>query len=195
MRCQWVTLLLCFLLSSVGAVTLTLPRLPSTTHADGEVSADRSLPKLDGEFNRFRLVFSVHATPTNNIEIAFGRDCEPADGLLAAEETSFIIGWDSGSWHLRLPGLRETLLHTPTDSGVARRRILTLLLHLDSAGEFRDVAITDDTESPLFPALEAAAWLPLADCDLLRLTRRGSDLAHEEVRVATFPDGLIMLLK
>ena len=55
--CRWAVALLAGLLFTLEAHALTfkLPRLPSTTHADGEVSADRSLPKLDGEINRFRM--------------------------------------------------------------------------------------------------------------------------------------------
>ena len=82
-----------FLISAVsvlahcaGAATVDVPKLPGPVFSDKEVSGDASLPS-----NRtdrplvFRLEMTFDSTPSNNIQVAFGRDDMPADGRLAAE--------------------------------------------------------------------------------------------------------------
>ena len=86
------------LAATAPALTLDLPRLPPPAFADGEVSGDAAIPAgTQDDLRRFRLVFSFDATPSNNVQIAFGHDSEPLDGALAAEEAAFIIGWDTSA--------------------------------------------------------------------------------------------------
>ena len=40
------------------------------------------------------------ATPSNNVQIAFGKDTD-ADGDLAPEETQVTLGFDCGEWFVR----------------------------------------------------------------------------------------------
>ncbi|MEI7903570.1 MAG: hypothetical protein WCK89_25315, partial [bacterium] len=81
------------------AITLDVARLPAPSHADGEVSDSAVLPanRLDG-LNVFRLEMTFDSTLSNNVQVAFGRDNLPADGILAGEETDWIVGWDCGEW-------------------------------------------------------------------------------------------------
>ena len=109
------------LAATAPALTLNVPRLPSPAFADREVSGDASIPAgARGNLRRFRLELSFDATPSNNVHAAFGRDAEPLDGALAAEETAFIIGWDGGAWFLRPAGLKERFVHAPADGPTPR---------------------------------------------------------------------------
>jgi hypothetical protein len=89
---------------SCTATTLDVAQLPTPIFADREVSGDAALPasRLD-RLRVFRLEMTFASTPSNNVQVAFGRDNRPADGRLAAEETDFIIGWDCGEWLPFLP--------------------------------------------------------------------------------------------
>ena len=87
------------MVTSSLAVTLDVPRLSPSAFADLEASADTAISESAfRNLRRFRLGLAFQATPSNNVQVAFGRDTEPLDGHLAAEETAFIIGWDSGEW-------------------------------------------------------------------------------------------------
>ncbi len=81
--------------TTAPALTLDVPRLPAPVFADREAAGDTAIPVNAHEnLRRFRLELAFDATPSNNVQVAFGRDAEPLDGKLAAEETALIIGWD-----------------------------------------------------------------------------------------------------
>ena len=40
------------------------------------------------------------ASPSNNVEVAFGTDAD-GDGVLDLWETDCVIGWDCGAWFVR----------------------------------------------------------------------------------------------
>ena len=99
---------------TANALTLDMLRQPAA-FADREASGDTAIPSVARDnLRRFSLELAFAATPSNNVQVAFGRDAEPLDGKLAAEETAFIIGWDSGECSLstadvrRCPQMRST---------------------------------------------------------------------------------------
>ena len=109
--------------ASASSVTLDVPRLSPSAFADLEASADTAISESAfRNLRRFRLGLAFQATPSNNVQVAFGRDTEPLDGHLAAEETAFIIGWDSGEWFLRPAELRTRHTFIPADTQTPRRR-------------------------------------------------------------------------
>ena len=79
----------------LAAATVVTPPAPDGA-ADGEASTNVVL-SLRPDGNLFRLTFDVEATPSNNVEIAFGAD-RNADGDLATAETEFLIGWRGDRW-------------------------------------------------------------------------------------------------
>ena len=97
------------------SVTLDVARLPVPSFADREVSGDVALPAdRTAGLRTFRLELTFDATPSNNVQVAFGRDILPADGDLAAEETDFIKGvcqppvFKDGAAAFAFPGLALT---------------------------------------------------------------------------------------
>ncbi len=185
--------------SLAAAVTLDVPRLPAPAFADREVSGDAALPKTAaGSLRRFRLELAFDATPSNNVQAAFGRDCEPTDGKLAAEETAFIIGWDCGEWFVRPAGLRDRHTFAPADGQAACRRTLTAAIRVGTGGITKSAAFADDAGAFAFGdlALEPApAWLDPGGWDLLRVTVRGADVAEEDVSVRFLPDGTSIIIR
>ena len=85
-----------FALSASGAAG---EPLPAPEFADTEVSAHHPLEQ--GPFGLrgldFRLEFT--GTPSNNVEVAFGRD-EDSDGALAPHETDVVFGWECGRYFI-----------------------------------------------------------------------------------------------
>ena len=184
---------------AAAAVTLDVPRLPAPAFADREVSGDATLPTgIQDDLRRFRLELSFDATPTNNVQVAFGRDAEPLDGALAGEETAFIVGWDSGEWFLRPAGLKERFVHAPTDGQTPRRRTFRAAIRVNAQGTPTAVEFIDDAGAFAFEGLPPAPpplWLTPDNWNLLRVTVRGVAVAEEDVRVRFLPDGATIILR
>jgi len=181
------------------ALTLDVPRLPPPAFADGEVSGDAAIPAgTQDDLRRFRLELSFDATPTNNVQVAFGRDAEPLDGALAAEEAAFIIGWDSGEWFLRPAGLKERFVHAPADGQTPRRRTLRAAIRVNTQGTPTAVEFSDDAGAFAFDGLALdppPSWLATENWNLLRVTVRGTEVAEEDVKVRFLPDGATIILR
>ena len=185
--------------ASSSAVTLDVPRQPAPTFADREATGDIAISgSAFHDLRRFRLELAFKATPSNNVQVAFGRDGSPLDGHLAAEETAFIIGWDSGEWFLRPVGLRTRLTFIPNDVQTSRRRTLKATIRVNTAGTPASVAFGDDVGAFAFEGLSLnppPSWLAPEDWNLLRVTVRGADEAAENVEARFLPDGAVIILR
>ena len=199
MKPRWFLPTLVLLPLAAAAATLDVPRLPSPVFADREVSGDATLPTgIQDDLRRFRLELSFDATPTNNVQVAFGRDAEPLDGALAAEETAFIIGWDSGEWFLRPAGLKERFVHAPADGQTPRQRNLRAAIRVNTQGTPTAVEFSDDAGAFAFDGLALdppPSWLAPENWNLLRVTVRGTEVAEEDVKVRFLPDGATIILR
>ena len=177
----------------VHAVTLDVAQLPAPIFADREVSADAALPEgraSGGYFRVFRLELSFESTPSNNVQVAFGRDNLPADGFLAAEETDFIIGWDCGEWFLRPRGLNRR--HTFTPQSPSGRRTLTASIRVDAQNAPQSVIFRDGGSAFTFGGLALSPfpdWLNPGLWDHLRVTVRGAGTPDENVKAVFAADG------
>jgi len=180
-----------------GAVTLDVARLSAPSFADREVSGDAALPAgRTNDLRTFRLELAFDATPSNNVQAAFGRDDLPADGFLAAEETDFIIGWDCGECFLRPQGLAD--IHTFTPEIAEGRRTLTASVRVDAQGAPQSVTFRDGTAEFTFGGLALTPFPDWLRPDLwthLRVTVRGADIPEENVSVRFMRDGATVTLK
>jgi hypothetical protein len=187
------------MVASSSAVTLDVPRLPAPAFADCEASDDTAISESAfRDLRRFGLELAFSATSSNNVQVAFGRDAEPLDGHLAAEETALIIGWDSGEWFLRPAGLRARHTFNPADAQTPRRRTLKATIRVSAAGTPTSVTFGDDAGTFTFEELALTpppAWLVPEDWNLLRVTVRGADEATENVEARFLPDGAIIILR
>ena len=75
------------------AAMRTIPTPPPSEFVDAESSVNVSLPTNEGR--HIRLTLDFNPTPTNAVQVAFGRDAN-ADGDLAPEETELRVGCDCG---------------------------------------------------------------------------------------------------
>ena len=180
-----------------GAVTLDVTRLPGPSFADREVSGDAALPANRlGLLRTFRLELAFDSTPSNNVQVAFGRDNMPADGALAAEETDFIVGWYCGEWFLRPQGLKER--HTFSPAVTNGTRTLTMEIPVSSQGAPKSVTFKDGAAVFTFSGLALSPvpeWLKPDLWTCLRVTARGYTGTNETVRARFLPDGARIILK
>jgi len=182
------------------ADTRTFPQLPDPAHADTEVSTNVVLTSWNRDTRNFHVVLSLDATPSNNVQVAFGRD-DSADGNLSDEETALTLGWDCGEWFLASdaapPAVPNRFAAAP--AGSATRRTLAFELRLDVAGSPQTLTLTDGTMALEFPDLDLSAplpgWLYSRDWDLLKVTVRGTDAKHELVTVKFSGDAVVLLVR
>ena len=198
MRFFSVVLLSLPVLSS-GAVTLDVPLQTEPLSADREISSDAALPDAGAAgrgFRVFKLTLAFAASPSNNVQAAFGRDNLPADGALAAEETDFIVGWDCGEWFLRPRGLAERFA-VPA-AATNGPHTLTAVVRVDGRGAPVSAAFADGGAPVVFPGLALPPlpeWLTPSRWDMLRATSRGPDSAEGSVRAVFARDGATVTVR
>jgi len=178
-----------------AAVTLDVARLPEPSFSDREISEDAALPANRLDLLRvFRLEMTFESTPSNNVQVAFGRDNRPRDGKLAAEETDFIIGWDRGEWFLRPQGLRERYAFSP--AAVGGTRTLTAEIRVNAQGTPLPAVFRDGGAVFTFPGFALSpvpGWLRPGLWDCMRVTVRGG--TNGTVRARFLRDGATVILK
>lgn len=182
---------------SAAAVTLDVARLPAPSFADREMSGEAVLPAGRADNLRvFRLEMTFDATASNNVQVAFGYDTMPADGILSAEETAYIIGWDCGEWFLRPQGLRERYaVAAAITNGI---HTLTAAIRVNPQGVCLPPVFKDGAAAFTFGGLVLSPfpdWLKPDSWTNLRVTVRGGSAANETVSARFLPDGARIIIK
>ncbi len=163
--------LTCCVLVVLPALVSPALTLPPVVHYDTETSTNMPFAIDSSGAGRFTLSLSCIATPSNNVEAAFGYDTN-LDGILDLGEMSFTIGWDCGAWFVRqgCDGIRIEEPYASTND----MKTLLLNLRFGASGQPRRLEAAADGQ-PVFSAIAAAppGWLNIRRCDRLRLTGRG----------------------
>ena len=194
-RCRLLAVLL--LSHYAHAVTLEVARMPEPAFADREISADAALPAgRTNDLRTFRLEMTFEATPSNNVQAAFGRDTAPADGSLDAGETDFVIGWECGEWFIRPQGLRERYSFSPAAPEGAVT--LTAIIRVSARGVPQPPVFMDGGTAFAFPGLALTPfpdWLNPSLWTHLRVTARGADTPGDSIKAVFASDGASILIR
>ena len=86
-------------LVSACSLAVELTALPESSFADTEVSTNIAFSAGAG-MQRIRLSVDMQASPSNNVEVAVGRDADN-DGRLSLDEAAITVGYDCGEWFIR----------------------------------------------------------------------------------------------
>ena len=87
------------LASIILAASIVAPAMPPPDCDDTEVVTNVALPAVRADSRLFALRLELDATPSNSVEVAFGRDAD-GDGSLSRLETTMRVGWSCGVWEL-----------------------------------------------------------------------------------------------
>ena len=166
--------------------------LPAWEFADTEVSTNVPFAFPQANVKHFFLSMELAGTPSNNVQVAFGRDAN-TNGVLEVEESGFAIGWDCGRWRVRggLGGLEWGAEEVTTN----RVKVLDVDLCVANAKGRRivsaenGVALDWGEDRKLPRAMYDNSW------DTLRLTVRGVDQTDESLRAAVRVEGLKVIIK
>ena len=172
--------------------------LPLVSHADTEISTNVPFVAALDSAGRFVFDLSCRATPSNNVEAAFGVD-RNGDGVLALEETDCIVGWDCGAWFVRkgadgartehagtvpADGVSELSWSVRTSPGGAATRLEAAV---DGAPAFAELGAREPRRHEL-----AAGWLYRREWNMVKLTGRGLDGHGEAFAVQVLPDAVVI---
>ena len=91
---------MCTSLASIFlATTFAVPTMTEATYDDTEVVTNHSFTAIRSDSRVFSFALELDATPSNSVEVAFGRDID-GDGALSRFEATMRVGWDCGVWEI-----------------------------------------------------------------------------------------------
>ena len=125
---------------------------------------------------RILLELALAATPSNDVEVAFGYDADQ-DGILAAEESGLTVGWDCGAWFVRNDCSGELVLENDDDA-----QSLELSFAVNPDGKL--VSLTAHAaEVSVFAGVNLSQFVQRLDpgWNLARVIVRGQGLAQETI--------------
>ena len=166
--------------------------LPPWEKADTEVTTNCPFSFGSPFVFDFRLAMEFDSTPSNNVQIAFGRDSD-ADGVLSAGETGMILAWDCGEWILFGTNALPFAVSPAVDTNA--HKVLRWDLHL--RGKRPKSLILTENDQPLFPDFASAPepWFYGRDWNMFRLTARGVDDPAESFVVDLDEKGALIFLR
>jgi len=179
-----------------SASALAVPELPPPVFADTEVSTNVAMKAWTERTRMFNVVLSFDATPSNNVQVAFGTDAS-ADGNLSDEEAGLTLGWDCGEWFIASDAVTNRFTAAP--AGTETRKELRLQMSLGADGLPRKLELADGTSPLAFTGLNLSpappAWMFSKDWNLLKVVARGIDEQNEQITVVLSNDAVMLLLR
>ena len=192
-------LLLALAGGSVRAAEVALPSAPPPAFPDTESTTNT--PLRAAMVARARLVkarVALVATPSNNVQVAFGAAREPG-GPLAQGDESLAFGWDAGAWFVSSPtGRVETPPAMAAEGAAARALVLSMRLAEPGRPVAFEAREEGATNAVLFASLSAAPpeWLFSRGWNAARVDVRGTDpRGGEAASVRLDTDAGILILR
>lgn len=189
-----ILLALCVALSTDAATTVVTNQPP--VYADREVSQDASVAGCGGQTRIVNVELSFTATPSNNVQIAFGSDLNK-DGRLSFGEVRMTVGWDCGRWFLASGDMTQEFTYAPEGSGTGSvYRTLKMPMRLNDGGVPLALSFVDGSSPFTFENLTSVPlWMRPQEWSMLRLTARGWDNRDEQASVKMSLDGNVIILR
>lgn len=181
--CRYGGSLVCFALAillplGVPAKEFNVSPLPVSPYADTEVTTNIVFNATRIDVKRFELNFSLISTPSNCIQVAFGRDMNQ-DGVLTFAETDTIYGWRNGYYVIEdvRQGCRYAEKVQTSQPGESNFNIKMRMKKDYTPKEF--AASVGSLQIFLNFSRDVPSWLYLPTWNMMRVTRRGVDVPSE----------------
>ena len=190
-------LLVCAITLSALGLPPVRPVLPPVEHLDTETVTNVPFTAYQPHLRHFIVKLAFNATPSNNVEMAFGTDgttgttgvLSVADGVLSPDEFDLTVGWDCGAWFVEDGATGERVTTAPIGGCGAHE--LVVRVRLGRTGAIDDVRFLDNG-AEVFPELAASKppWLHASGWNRLRLVGRGENVrAGERFFAQVTPEG------
>lgn len=191
-------LLLALAGGAARAAEVALPPAPPPAFPDTESTTNAPLPAA--MVARARLAkarVALVATPSNNVQVAFGASREPGGPLLQGDE-SLAFGWDAGAWFVSSPTGRLEAPPAAAEEGAAARALVLSMRLAESGRPIAFEAREEGSTNALFASLSAAPpeWFFSRGWNAARVDVRGTDPRGDEaVSVRLDTDAGILILR
>ncbi len=175
-----ITVLLAAAGMFASARTIVVQTQPVSPWPDTEVSTNVVLHRDRTDTRKLHVHFQFEGTPTNGLEVAFGRD-ENTNGVLDVAETETVYGWRAGRYFIE--NARDWERHEVSALANATDGVVDIHLENDSAFVPKRFTATCGGETAFARfAARPPPWLFRADWTHARVTRRGKGVPPEWVR-------------
>ena len=140
----------------------------------------------------FECSLSLLASPSNALEVAFGKS-RNGDGVLHPGDETFALGWEGGAWFV---ASRTNRICSVRQEGAAHRP-LSFTLHLSGEGIPRTLSLSADDAEDAFSAIIdlPPSWMFSREWNAVRLTVRGVGEADEAATVRFGPNPVFIILR
>ena len=187
--------------SAVFALPPVRSVLPPVEHLDTETVTNMPFTAWQRNLRDFTVNLSIVATPSNNVEIAFGTDTGTTgvspvgDGELSPDECDLIVGWDCGSWFVEDGETGERFTAVP--AGGCGLHDFALRVRLRHNGAIESVRFLDNgTEVFAEIAASKPKWIHAPRWNRMHLVGRGENVrAGERFSAQVTPQGTSMRLR
>ena len=190
-------------ISEVFALPPVQPTLPPMAYLDTETVTNVPFTAWQQHLRYFTFRLAFNATPSNNVEMAFGTDRSTGttgilpveDGVLSPDERDLVVGWDCGAWCVENGATGERLTAAP--AGGCGVHELAVRVRIDHQGTVDDVRFLDNG-TEVFAELAASKplWLHSSGWNRLRLIGRGENIrAGERFFAQIMPQGTSVKLR
>ena len=169
------------------AARVDVPSLPPSPYADTEAVTNVAFGTGVAGDNVFALSLALDASPSNNVEVAFGCDAD-GNGILDDSEVAFAVGWDCGEWFFR--DVAADVLDSCAAPG--GRASLDWRLKLDAALTPRDLRASVGASPLPFPVMETMydpSW------NMARISVRGFGNAEAALRLGAFAIPIVIRIR
>ena len=169
---------MCASLASIFlATTFAVNTMPETAHDDTEVVTNHSFTAIRSDSRVFSFALELDATPSNNVEVAFGRNAD-GDGALSRFEATMRVGWDCGVWEI-VDCATGDVFSEPGSPGPVS---LSWMLNFSPAGVPKSLA-TSVSGTGVFAAFaeHPPQFLFSKDWNMVRVTCRGLDAPNPRI--------------
>ena len=162
---------------SALAERVEVPPMPASSFPDTEVSTNFAF-RAGGKCAREIALCFAGCSPSNCIQVAFGRDAD-GDGALGADEAETVYGWRSG--RLFAESVADGVRVEDGGSGGAAAESFEVRMKLRNGGALRLFSATNGAGAAVLTGLPASAraWLCRPGWDMVRVTRRGVGVPAE----------------
>ena len=163
----------------VFARTIIVQPQPVSEFADTEVSTNCVLHGSRVDSRTFDLHLQFDGTPTNNLEVAFGRDSN-TNGVLDVQEIETVYGWRGGRYVIEnVPAWERFETATATNSPCG---VIDIHLENDARLVPKRFSATCGGEAAFTQFAPPPPWLFSSDWTQMKVTRRGVGVPSEWIR-------------
>ena len=172
------------LATTLLATALVVPSMPPPEYDDREVVTNCVFDASRGDAKMFAVQIELDATPSNGVEVVFGRDAN-GDGILSRTEEAMSIGYGCGAWMVANLVTGDTV----SCAGTSGRTALDWKLRLNRNRPPRSLAATVNGQPTFTQLVTPPPFLFDPKWNAAKIIRRGQSDPNLQVEcsVDTIP--------